>query len=84
MSNSITVYRTKSGKLSPRKTTYDTSGVNAMCDNESYARRMREARKPTSWGLRSANTGKLTRLVPSRDLARQMRKPTESVVAIWV
>jgi hypothetical protein len=53
-----------------------------MC-NESFRRQYPDATEPTVWGLRNNNTGKLAYVADSRAEARYLRKPTQTVVAIW-
>jgi len=77
------LYRTKNKTFSPRKTRVDETGISAAMWNESYRRSFPQATTPTVWGLRSGTTGNVTRLAPSRDAARSVRKPGETVVAIW-
>lgn len=75
-----TLYRTKKGTWTNRKTSQQ---FEAAMWNESFRREYPDATEPTAWGLRNNVTGALSRVAASRDAARSLRKPTETVVAIW-
>jgi len=78
------VYYTANAGWSARPTSFDKNGEPVDVHNEQYKRDEPLARTPDMWGLKHVKTGKLTRLKPSRAVARASRKPTECVVAIWL
>ena len=79
MNRTVKVYRTKDGRWTARKTAMEFTA--AAC-NESYRRQYPDATTPTVWGL--VKSGHLKTVVYSRDAARKMRRPSETVVALWV
>lgn len=79
MNRTVKVYRTKDGRWTARKTAMEFTA--AAC-NESYRRQYPDAATPTVWGL--VKSGHLKTVVYSRDSARKMRRPGETVVALWV
>lgn len=76
------VYLTQKDSYSARPTKRDPEGLYCEVLGEQYRRAGAEV-EPTIWGLRSAKTGKLTRIVPTRQVARALRKHNERVAAIF-
>lgn len=76
------VFLNANGKATVRPTTRDKDGMPVVIHHEQY-RRSGITHDPDGWGLKNANTGRLSRVMGSRAEARKMRKDNERVVAIW-
>lgn len=79
MNRTVKVYRTKDGRWTARKTAMEFTA--AAC-NESFRRQYPDATTPTAWGIIKGDG--LKTVADTRDTARSLRKPGETVVALWV
>jgi len=79
------VYLTQKDSYSARPTKRDPNGMYCDVTSEQYKRDFPDdTATPTVWGLKHAKTGKLTRIVSTRNVARALRKPSERVAAIFI